>query len=109
VFDHEMKEDLNIWIENLEVRKRDGKGTISASGEYPDIRIESLWKGKCVYGVAMQYPMTNIDEIINEVEKIGIHQSKHPHVCFALSVRIFPYPGNLFSVWVFVCSILPDC
>jgi len=69
--------------------------------------ISSLTKNREIFGFPLHSPFTNIPDIVHRIEKTEIHKSKHPHVEFAISVRVYPYESKIMSVWVFLCSLSP--
>lgn len=52
-------------------------------------------------------PYTNLISIVERVKSIGIHTVSDDNAEFSLAVRIFDYPRNIYSVWIFLVSLVP--
>ena len=54
--------------------------------------------------------MTLIDAntIWEELKNTEIHLINDDAVKFCLEIRIFPYPHNVMSVWIFIAAIQED-
>ena len=55
----------------------------------------------------MNFPFTDISDIIQRIKSTGTHETKNPEAQFALAVSIFPYTNNVLSVWVYFAALTP--
>lgn len=104
-FNDDISDRLEGILADLEFRKCNGSCYESSS--YYFRTISDLCIDKEVFGFPLHFAFTNVDEITERVHLSAIHESKHPNVEFALSVKVFPYVSNLYSVWIFLCTIMP--
>ena len=109
----QLKEAL-IDFEDYMLYSRKG-GTISKMREKQakdeDIRSRAVQEylkligedhGKEIWGVPINTLMTSEDQIWEELKSVRLHEVDDHYVEFALSVLLKPYPGNVFSVWLFI-------
>ncbi|XP_053560101.1 coiled-coil and C2 domain-containing protein 2A [Bombina bombina] len=57
-------------------------------------------------GFPIHMAFSEITPLIEAVYSTGVHNSELPSVEFALAVYVHPYPKNIFSVWVYVASLV---
>jgi len=105
-FNNDISNRLRIIISDLEERKFNGMKAPPAADYFAS--LESLCRGKQIFGFPLHCGFSSVQEILDMVASTTIHESKHPDVEFGVAVKIFPYACNTFSVWVFVCSLVPD-
>ncbi|XP_035773718.1 coiled-coil and C2 domain-containing protein 2A-like [Anopheles albimanus] len=60
-----------------------------------------------INGFPINMPYTNLSSIVAQVKGTGIHLNSEADVEFALGVHLKPYPCNVYSVWVFLMSLVP--
>ena len=70
--------------------------------------LEPFLKERSLSGVPLHFASPLVQDILERVERTALHHDKHPDIEFALFVRVFPYPNDTFSVWVFLCSSFPE-
>lgn len=104
-FRNDLSNQLRNIIDKLEQERLNGIQHAVSSDFFSLLR--DICQGKSVYGFPLHSAFTDIKNITHRLKSTAIHQSKHPGVEFALSVKIFPYACNSFSVWVFVCALSP--
>jgi hypothetical protein len=61
-----------------------------------------------MFGFPLHFSLTSVSDILEEVKATDIHRCQHPEVEFSAAVRVFPYASNIFSVWIFLCSLVPE-
>ena len=66
---------------------------------------KTLLTNKSTHGFPINCTFTDTKSIVSRVRDTKIHHNEAKEVKFALSVKVFPYPNNIFSVWVFLMSI----
>ena len=60
-----------------------------------------------VNGFPINLPYNNLSTIVAHVKGTGIHLNSEAAVEFALGVHIKDYPCNVYSVWIFLMSLVP--
>lgn len=105
-FNTDIGNRLRQMLEEMEEHKLNGT-THPSSSDYRNNLLSTVCRGKAAFGFPLHFGFMNIQEIIDEIEATGIHQSKHPDGEFALAVKVFPYECDVMSVWVFLCHITP--
>ena len=107
-FDRNVARSLKETILDFEKAKR-GVEEFSEDA-YRDRLLEipntkSLLTNKSTHGFPINCTFTDTKSILSRVRDTNIHHNEAKEVKFALSVKVFPYPNNIFSVWVFLMSI----
>ena len=69
-------------------------------------RLKSLSLTRILHGVPLNLPFTDIRDISESVKATHVHENEDDKVRFALGVRVFPYPNGVYSVWVYVLSLV---
>ena len=92
-------------IDQLEQAKMKGcPAAVNANDLFP----ESIAKTRATFGFTLHGPYTTIEDAIDTVLATKIHCNQNPRVEFAVGVQAFSYPGNVISLWIFVCSLVPN-
>ncbi|XP_049285428.1 coiled-coil and C2 domain-containing protein 2A [Anopheles funestus] len=60
-----------------------------------------------VHGFPINLPYNNLSTIVAHVKGTGIHLNSEATVEFGLGVYIKDYPCNVYSVWIFLMSLVP--
>ncbi|XP_039444394.1 coiled-coil and C2 domain-containing protein 2A [Culex pipiens pallens] len=60
-----------------------------------------------INGFPINLPYTNLSTLVAQVRSTGIHLNSEQKVEFALGVYIKDYPANIYSVWIFLVSLVP--
>ncbi|XP_072095759.1 coiled-coil and C2 domain-containing protein 2A-like [Mobula birostris] len=68
--------------------------------------LENLLKEYKVSGFPIQMCYSKLETIFDKVYSTGIHKINIPNVEFAVAVYIYPYPGNVLSVWIYIASLV---
>ncbi|XP_062546525.1 coiled-coil and C2 domain-containing protein 2A [Armigeres subalbatus] len=69
--------------------------------------FNQLFASYRINGFPINLPYTNLTTIIAQVKSTGIHLNSENKVEFSLGVYIKEYPSNIFSVWIFLVSLIP--
>ena len=69
-------------------------------------RLKALSATKHVHGVPLNVPFTDLKDLALSVKATHVHENEDENARFALAVRVFAYPNEVFSVWVYVISIV---
>ncbi|CAN2388550.1 protein localization to ciliary transition zone [Pristimantis euphronides] len=57
-------------------------------------------------GFPINMAFSDVRPLIEAVYSTGVHNNEAPNVEFALAVYIHPYPKNIYSVWIYVASLI---
>lgn len=69
--------------------------------------FNQLFASYTINGFPINLPYTNLSTIIAQVKSTGIHLNSENKVEFSLGVYIKEYPSNVYSVWIFLVSLVP--
>ncbi len=105
-FNNDIGRRLRNIIDDLEHRKFNGLDSPHSSQYFSS--IENLCRGKAIFGFPLHFTYSDVPTILERVKLTCIYENKHPDVEFAVTVRVIPYASGVFSVWVFLCSLVPE-
>lgn len=105
IFNYDIPKRLGTELEELEYIHRHGFA-IPSTSDCNQI-IESLCTGKSIFGFSLHFSYTSVEKIISEIEATYIYETLHPLVEFSLTVRVFPYANNLYSVRLLLLRLTP--
>lgn len=74
---------------------------------YTQKLLESTQTKYKISGYPINMPYVSISKIIERVKATEIYLNSDQKVEFALAVHIQSYPMNIFSVWIFILSLIP--
>ncbi|XP_044152706.1 coiled-coil and C2 domain-containing protein 2A [Bufo gargarizans] len=57
-------------------------------------------------GFPINMAFSDVRPLIEAVYSTGVHNNEVPNVEFALAVYVHPYPKNVYSVWIYVASLI---
>ncbi|XP_053314268.1 coiled-coil and C2 domain-containing protein 2A [Spea bombifrons] len=57
-------------------------------------------------GFPIHMAFSEVGPLIEAVYSTGVHNSEVPNIEFALAVYVHPYPKSIYSVWVYVASLV---
>lgn len=57
-------------------------------------------------GFPIKMAFSEVTPLIEAVYSTGVHNNVVPNVEFALAVYVHPYPKNIYSVWIYVASLI---
>ncbi|XP_074523807.1 coiled-coil and C2 domain-containing protein 2A isoform X2 [Halichoeres trimaculatus] len=70
------------------------------------LELQSLLGDNRISGFPLNLPFSEIRPIEEAVYSTGVHNVHASNVEFALAVYVHPYPNNVFSVWVYLASLV---
>ena len=62
---------------------------------------------KTLHGFPINSTFTDLKSLSAKVRATNIHLNESDDVKFALAVKVFPYPQEVYSIWIFLLSICP--
>jgi coiled-coil and C2 domain-containing protein 2A len=68
-------------------------------------RMTPILRTRAFHGFPLNMPFTDIEDVVNQVKALSIHESQHPEVQFVLAVRAFPLVNDAVSLWVFIGTL----
>ena len=105
-FNNDVSQRLRFVMTTYEERKFNGSDTIDNDANIFS-SVNSLCQGKQVFGFPLHFGFSNVETILEDIKLTYIHENKHPDVEFFVSVKVFPYACGVYSVWVFVGTMIP--
>ncbi|KAM3938645.1 coiled-coil and C2 domain-containing protein 2A isoform 2-T2 [Leptodactylus fuscus] len=57
-------------------------------------------------GFPINMAFSDVRPLIEAVYSTGVHNNEVPNVEFALAVYVHPYPKSIYSVWIYVASLI---
>ncbi|XP_073465964.1 coiled-coil and C2 domain-containing protein 2A [Aquarana catesbeiana] len=57
-------------------------------------------------GFPINMAFSEVTPLIEAVYSTGVHNNVVPNVEFALAVYVHPYPKNIYSIWIYVASLI---
>lgn len=60
-----------------------------------------------VNGFPINMPYSSLSAIVEQIKGTGIHLCSDDNAEFSLAVKVFEYPRNILSVWIFLVSLIP--
>jgi hypothetical protein len=71
-------------------------------------RLADGFPGHEVVGCPINMPFKDMQGVLQAVRHTAVHEVEDPRASFAVSCLVTPYPGQLFSVWVYALAIIPQ-
>lgn len=100
---------LQLCLHQLEVNRLDCSDQAQKSSmSFIKKSLNKVTKDKKVFGQPMHFVFTNIKDIIDQIMKKGLQKMKHPDAEFSVTAKVFPYSGNIFSIWVCIMVVIPS-
>lgn len=58
-----------------------------------------------VFGFPLNFPYSNLSNILSSVKSTQIHMDDRNDIEYALGVDVFPYPNGVYSIWVYIATV----
>ena len=71
-------------------------------------KMKTILRTRTLSGYPLNYCFTDVEDILEKIKTLCIHESNHGEVQFVMGVRAFPAYNNILSVWIFVGTLEPD-
>ncbi len=68
-------------------------------------RMAPILRTRSFRGSPVNLSFTDLDEVLNKVKSLGVHESRHPEVQFVLAVKAIPLVNGVVSLWVFLGTL----
>jgi len=106
-FDQNVGKAVKGTLEYLESCRRGEEEYIEESYREKMQNVKSLQSlnSKTVHGFPINTTFTDFKSLTAKVRSTNIHLSQAEDVKFSLCVKVFPYPQEVYSIWVFLLSI----
>lgn len=116
-FSKEIKNNLLFLLESFKYRVKETGGEENKIKDFIQQSLIDLKEfknkisgqidgNKCIYGIPLNFKFDRYHNIWEEIKETEIFQVFTDDVEFLLSVKVFPYPNNFCSVWVFLGYLL---
>jgi len=71
-------------------------------------KMKTILRTRTLSGYPLNYCFTDIEDILEKIKTLCIHEANHPEVQFVMGVRAFPACNNILSLWIFIGTLEPD-
>jgi hypothetical protein len=71
-------------------------------------KMKTILRTRALKGYPINFSFTDVEDILEKIKILCIHESNHPEVQFVMGVRAFPAYNNIVSLWVFIGTLEPD-
>jgi hypothetical protein len=71
-------------------------------------RLARAVTGHEVVGCPINMPFKDLQHVVQAVRHTAVHEVEDPRATFAVACMVTPYPGLVFSVWVYVLALIPE-
>ena len=75
--------------------------------EEAERRMAPILRTRSFHGCPINFSFTDVDDILNKIKALCVHETNHPEVQFVLAVKAFPLFNNTVSLWVFLVHWKP--
>lgn len=95
----------------LESWRKTGQANLGGSGEESDLdglmeeaerKMAPILRTRTFHGCPINYSFTDVDDIMNKVKALGVHETRHPEVQFVVAAKAFPLYNEVVSLWIFL-------
>ncbi|CAJ0920138.1 unnamed protein product [Ranitomeya imitator] len=90
-----------MWRKITEPNCRDSWETTGMVYEWCHSKVQFVFSG---FPINMAF--SDVRPLIEAVYSTGVHNNEVPSVEFALAVYVHPYPKSIYSVWIYVASLV---
>ena len=73
--------------------------------EEAEKRMAPILRTRSFHGCPINFSFTDVDDILNKIKALCVHETNHPEVQFVLAVKAFPLFNNTVSLWVFLGTL----
>lgn len=95
----------------LEAWRKTGQANYQASADEPDLellmeeaerKMAPILRTRTFHGCPVNYSFTDVDDVLNKVKALGVHETRHPEVQFVVAAKAFPLFNDTVSLWIFL-------
>ncbi|GBG28149.1 Coiled-coil and C2 domain-containing protein 2A [Hondaea fermentalgiana] len=98
---------LRALLESLEEHKLEGfAGGMSALVQEHLEGLRETMSNNSIFGFPLNMTFTEMDAILRAVRNSDIHNTTLDNTTFALAVLVVPYTNKVFSVWIYLATIV---
>jgi len=101
-FSLDISHQLGIALAFIEEAKSDGKVLLS---DKCHAMLDPFLSGRKAFGFALSHKTMSLEDICSDIKGTEIHQTYQNGIEFALSVRVFPLGGEVYSIRSFICLL----
>ena len=70
-------------------------------------RLEALVSRYRALGCPLHLPFKDLEGVLAALAATGLHAIEDESAQFAVAAAVVPYPGDVFSVWLYAVALLP--
>lgn len=71
-------------------------------------KMNKVLRTRTLSGYPLNYSFKDVEDILEKIKTLSIHEANHAEVQFVMGVRAFPAYNNVLSVWIFIGTLEPD-
>jgi hypothetical protein len=95
----------------LETWRKTGHASYQTTADEPDLellmeeaerKMAPILRTRTFHGCPVNYSFTDVDDILNKVKALGVHETRHPEVQFVVAAKAFPLFNDTVSLWIFL-------
>ena len=68
-------------------------------------KMAPVLRTRAFRGCPFNMPFTDVDDVVNHIKTLGVHETRHPEVQFVLAVKAIPMVNEIVSLWIFVGTL----
>lgn len=117
---HRLKNRVETWRSRMPTQWNRQAGAVLSEllikfeDSYPDTpeyelkqAFESLFTTYHIVGFPIHLTPTSLKGFEEQVYSTGIHTCQEPGVEFVLTCYVHPYPNDIYSIWVYLATMVP--
>jgi hypothetical protein len=98
-------------LSTLEQWRKTGAVTVGGQADETDIellmeeaekKMTPILRTRTFHGYPINYSFTDVDDVLNKVKALCVHETTHPEVQFVVAAKAFPLFNGTVSLWVFL-------
>jgi len=98
-------QDLLPKLEKYKVRGNTTEIDIDKLMADAERKMAPVLRTRAFRGCPINVPFTDVDEVLNYIKSLAVHESRHPEVQFVLAVKAMPMVNEIVSLWIFVGTL----
>jgi coiled-coil and C2 domain-containing protein 2A len=69
--------------------------------------IKAVSSRYVAHGFPLNMTFTSLENVLRRVKATRLHSIEEEIAQFAIAVLVVPYPNDIFSVWIYMVSLMP--
>lgn len=68
-------------------------------------RLQVVLQSRSLLGCPVNIPYSDVEEVMEQLKALRVHETKHPDTEFVVAVRVVPVAGRLVSLWAYLGTL----